>query len=160
MHSRVLVNFILLLQNSSTVYPIATLILLQRLQNLPESIVAVRDTITASIETLVECSIAKQPYPDLDHLCAYHQYALDYARFQLLNKEYSEKVKSDTEAEVAQSRREFQVSNARLREKIIWDWCPIWRILNAYEKLVKKLSAMPWTHNSKYLIITCYHPCF
>ena len=78
---------------------------MQRLKNLPDSIMVVRDTITASIESLVKSTIAEEPYPDVDQLCAYHQRTVDYGKFLQLNKDYFEKVKMETEAYAAQARK-------------------------------------------------------
>lgn len=99
----------------------------------------------------MESTILKEPYPDVDQLCAHQQWMVDYAEFQRLSDDYSEKVRMEIEARVAEARKEFHVANARLREQILWDWCPIWLILNSHEEVVRALPAMPWTHGSTLL---------
>ena len=126
--------------------------MMQKLRDLPRSITVVRDAITASIESLVESRISKEPYPDVDQLCAYQQWTVDYAEYLRLSNDYFEKVKMEIEAEVAKARKEFHVVHARLREEILWGWCPIWLILKSHEQVVQELPPMPWTHSSTFLI--------
>ena len=63
-------------------------------------------TIMTSIESFVESKIKNEPYPDLQQFCAYHQWTIDYAHFEV-TKEYFEKIRTDLKAEVDQQRREF-----------------------------------------------------
>lgn len=77
------------------------------------------DVISKSVESLVASCMAKQPFPDLDHLCNYIQWTADFKRFQKASKEYMQRVRYENEALIENARRDFRVKHAHLRETII-----------------------------------------
>lgn len=107
----------------------------------------------------MESKSTNEPYPELQDLCAYHQWTIDDAHFQATTKDYFEKLTVDREAEIERLRSEFIKTNAIYIEKTLWDWCPIWRVLHANGKFLDELPTMPWTHSSEFLHLSIIGSC-
>ena len=118
-------------------------------RNLHEDIKAVRHSISAAMDLLVASRGANEPYPELEKVCAYLQWTRDYATFLETSRDYIKTKKAEINAKVSGAREDFREKNAMLREKIIWEWCPIWRILIDHKDIFERLPALPWRHDRK-----------
>lgn len=105
---------------------------------------------TASIEDLVQCVEDGVPYGDLEGLGLYVQWTLDVETFERDTVAYNEEVLSRSEKQANEARFDFRLMNANLREEIIWDWCPLWRILIANEAVLYRVPPLPWSHDGTY----------
>lgn len=76
-------------------------------------------------------------------------WTIDYARFEEKSKNYPMHVEAENTATVDQARADFREKNAMIRERILWDWCPFWRVLEANKGIFDRLPPLPWSHDSK-----------
>ena len=119
-------------------------------KNLPEDIKAVRHSISSAMDLLVASRGANEAYPELDKVCAYLQWTRDYAKFLETSRDYIKRKKAEINAKVSGARDEFREKNAMLREKVIWEWCPFWRILiDPFDEIFQQLPPLPWRHDRK-----------
>lgn len=109
-----------------------------------------RHSISATMDLLVASRGANVPYPELNKVCAYLQWTRDYAQFVETSRNYIQTKKAEINAKVSKAREEFREKHALIREKILWDWCPIWRILADRKQLMEELPALPWSHHSNH----------
>ncbi|KAG0627733.1 hypothetical protein M758_2G224100 [Ceratodon purpureus] len=116
-------------------------------KNLPNNLKAVRDRISTSIENLVASMTAKEPYPELDALCAYVQWVKEYATYEKENLEFRERVEAENRADLEIAMAEFRRQHAWTIEQIVWDWCPFWQILMDNPDVLKDLPSLPWIHD-------------
>ena len=110
-----------------------------------------RHSITEAMDLLVASRGANEAYPELDKVCAYVHWIREHARFLETSRDYIKTQKAEITARVTRAREEFRERHALLREQILWDWCPIWRILIRRPGIFDKLPSLPWKHDSKYL---------
>lgn len=118
-------------------------------KHLGEEVKAIREDISASMDQLVASRVANEPYPELEQMCAYLQWTIDFSRFKEESKGYMQRMKDESKAMVDRARIEFREKNAMLREKILWDSCLIWLVLAANEEVFAKLPHLPWSLDSK-----------
>ena len=109
-----------------------------------------RHSITATMDLLVASRGANEAYPELHKVCAYLQWTRDYARFLETSRDYIKTKKAEINAKVLRAREEFREQNAMLRETVLWDWCPLWRILSDRKEIFDRLPSLPWKHDSEY----------
>lgn len=109
----------------------------------------VRDQVSAAMDSLVASRGAGEPYVDLDNVCAYFQWTIDHARFQVESKNHVTRAEAENEAMMDQARAGFRLKNALLRERVLWEWCPFWRVLEARTGVFSQLPPLPWSHDSK-----------
>lgn len=115
----------------------------------------VRDEVSAAMDSLVANRGAGEPYNDLDEVCTYFQWTVDHVRFEEESKNYLSKLEAENSAMVDQAREEFRHKNAMTRERVLWGWCPFWRVLEANKSVLDQLPPLPWSHNSKYNTVKC-----
>ena len=120
-------------------------------KNLPEDIKAIKHSISAAMDLLVASRGANKPYPELRKVCAYLQWIRDYDKFIETSREYIKRRKAEINAKVSGAKAEFREKNAMLRERIIWEWCPFWKILRDHEEIFQQLPALPWRHDGQCL---------
>ena len=100
---------------------------------------AMVEVATASLEELVQCVEDKIPYTELEDLASYIQWTFDVQTFERAILAYNAEVLARSEKQANKARMDFQIQNATMCEKILWDWCPLWRILVAHETLLYSL---------------------
>lgn len=102
-------------------------------KNLTEEVKSIRDTISASMDTLVADRGAGEPYRGLDEVCKYFQWSVDNTRLEEDYKNAVARTKEDNLATVEGVVYEFRKKNSLLREQILWEWSPLWQVLSANE---------------------------
>lgn len=118
-------------------------------KTLTEEVKSVRDTISASMDSLVADRGAGEPYSGLDEVCKFFQWSVDNARLEDEHKNAVAKAKEEKLAMVEGAVLEFRKQKALLREQILWEWSPVWQVLSANEWVFQRLPEPPWCHNSK-----------
>ena len=112
-----------------------------------EHLKAVREEVSTAIETLVACRTRMEPYPQVEDLCNFYQYSRDLADYETLRSKRMEDEENEKRTTVDRARVAFQRKSARLREKTIWDWSPLWQVLAANDDICSTLPEAPWCHD-------------
>lgn len=121
----------------------------QSTKTLTDEVKSIRDTISASMDSLVADRGAGESYSGLDEVCKYFQWPVDNARLEEEHKNVVARVKEENLAMVEGVVLEFRKQNALLREQILWEWSPLWQVLSANEWVLQQLPEPPWSHNRK-----------
>lgn len=84
-------------------------------KTITEEVKAVRQEVSAAIETLVASRTAMEPYPDVEALCEFFQYTQDLASYESLKSGLLEERETEKLAAVHRARENFQKKSARLK---------------------------------------------
>lgn len=117
-------------------------------KNLKEELKSQRDSITNALESLVYSRCSGVSYAELDAVCAYLKWNMEYTRFEEDKARDRDTMQAEKDAALALARLQFRQKNGRLLERFVWEWCPLYRVLVA-ACLLNALPPMPWVHNSE-----------
>lgn len=104
---------------------------------------------TNAIDNLVQCVENGVPYEDLQTLKAYIQWTIDHAAFEAELRSYRDRLQVAHEEEVRRARADFKQRNGLLTEQVLWDWCPVFRVLRTFGEILHGLPPFPWRHDSE-----------
>ena len=118
---------------------------------MPAKVVA---DITISIDLLVQSVEEGTEYEELESLKEYLQWTIDNTEYEISLAAYNERMQIQRDAEVQRAVSSFRKENAMLAEEVLWDWCPLFRVMRYAFAILPKFPPLPWRHDSKYFNFT------
>ena len=110
--------------------------------------------VTTSIDLLVQSVEEGTVYEELESLKEYLQWTIDNAEYEISLAAYKERMQIQRDVEVQRAIGSFRMENAMLAEEVLWDWCPLFRVLRYAQDILPKFPPLPWRHDSEYINFT------